>query len=75
MLMTGYLLGALAGGVVGKGVLGLWSGVVIGSWLGGLVGMTTAGLGVRAEQEPSTRTRRVQWQRRSQRPVQLRDVG
>ncbi len=55
MLMTGYLVGALAGGVVAKGTLGLWSGAVLGSWLGGLFGMTTAGLGVRTPRRPRRR--------------------
>lgn len=59
MLMTGYLIGALAGGVVAKGTLGLWSGAVVGSWLGGLFGMTTAGLGVRLPRRtPRSRRRR-----------------
>jgi len=76
MLMTGYLVGALAGGLVAKGMVGLWSGVVIGSWLGGLVGMSTAGLGVRSQTTPSVRIRRrVQWQRPASRPQELREVG
>ena len=58
MLMTGYLVGALAGGAVAKGTLGLWSGAVLGSWLGGLLGMTTAGLGVRTPRTPRRPRRR-----------------